>query len=138
MTISITFVIRRLCFLKEVPRISDAEWEVMRVFWAKSPATANDVIESLGDKTDWKPATIKSLISRLAKKNAIGFNQDGKTYIYFPLVSEEECLNAESQSFLQRLYGGALKPMFVSFLKQERLTLDEVEELKKILDERNS
>jgi BlaI family transcriptional regulator, penicillinase repressor len=122
--------------LKTVPRISEAEWEVMKVFWAQSPATANDVIDVLGDKTDWKPATIKSLISRLAKKNAIGFNQDGKTYLYFPLVSEEECLKAESQSFLQRLYGGALKPMFVNFLKQEELTPDDVEELKKILDER--
>lgn len=122
--------------MKTVPRISEAEWEVMKVFWAQSPATANDVIDVLGDKTDWKPATIKSLISRLAKKNAIGFNQDGKTYLYFPLVSEEECLKAESQSFLQRLYGGALKPMFVNFLKQEELTPDDVEELKKILDER--
>jgi len=122
--------------LKNVPRISEAEWEVMKVFWAKSPATANDVIDVLGDKTDWKPATIKSLISRLSKKNAIGFNQDGKTYFYFPLVSEEECLKAESQSFLQRLYGGALKPMFVNFLNHEELTPDDVEELKKILDER--
>lgn len=122
--------------MKEVPRISEAEWEVMKVFWSESPATSSDVIEVLGDNTEWKPATVKSLISRLVKKNALGFSQEGKTYLYFPLVSEEECLKAESRSFLHRLYGGALKPMLVHFLKQERLSADEVEELKKILDER--
>jgi BlaI family penicillinase repressor len=124
--------------VKEVPRISEAEWEVMKIFWFKSPATANDVIDLLCEKTDWKPATIKSLISRLVNKNALGFNPEGKTYFYFPLVSEEECLKAESKSFLHRLYGGAIKPMFVNFLKQEKLTDEDIEELKKILDERKN
>ncbi|EJW15302.1 BlaI/MecI/CopY family transcriptional regulator [Paenibacillus alvei] len=122
--------------MKEIPRISEAEWEVMKVFWsATAKATANEVIEKLGENTDWKPATIKSLINRLLKKNALGYEQEGKTYQYYPLVSEEECVRAESNSFLQRLYGGSLKPMFVNFLKQEKLSTEEVEELKKILDE---
>ncbi|NOJ71643.1 BlaI/MecI/CopY family transcriptional regulator [Paenibacillus alvei] len=122
--------------MKEIPRISEAEWEVMKVFWSSTAkATANEVIEKLGENTDWKPATIKSLINRLLKKNALGYEQEGKTYLYYPLVSEEECVRAESNSFLQRLYGGSLKPMFVNFLKQEKLSTEEVEELKKILDE---
>lgn len=121
--------------MKETPRISEAEWEVMKVIWSMdTKATANAVIEKL-ENTDWKPATIKSLINRLLKKNALGYEQEGKTYLYYPLVSEEECVRAESNSFLQRLYGGALKPMFVNFLKQEKLSSEEVEELKKILDE---
>lgn len=122
--------------MKEIPRISEAEWEVMKFFWsANTKATAAEVIDKLGEDTDWKPATIKSLINRLLKKNALGYEQEGKTYLYYPLVSEEECVRAESNSFLQRLYGGALKPMFVNFLKQEKLSTEEVEELKKILDE---
>lgn len=122
--------------MKEIPRISEAEWEVMKVIWNQSPTTANDVIAVLSRNSDWKPTTIKSLISRLLKKEAIGFHQEGKTYSYFPLVSEEECIKAESSSFLRRLYGGALKPMFVNFLMEEKLTEDEIEELKKMLDER--
>ncbi|TVX93487.1 BlaI/MecI/CopY family transcriptional regulator [Paenibacillus agilis] len=122
--------------MKEIPRISEAEWEIMKILWSKAPTTANEVIEVLADNKEWKPATIRSLISRLLKKNALGFHQDGKTYLYYPLVSEEECIKAESSSFLRRLYGGALKPMFVNFLNQEKLTEDEVEELKKLLDER--
>ncbi|MCR8842336.1 BlaI/MecI/CopY family transcriptional regulator [Paenibacillus sp. SC116] len=123
--------------MRELPRISEAEWAIMKIFWTKSPMTANEVIDMLADNKEWKPTTIRSLISRLLKKEALGFEQDGKTYFYYPLVSKEECIKAESTSFLHRLYGGALKPMFVNFLKQEKLTEDEVEELKKLLDERN-
>lgn len=119
-----------------MPHISEAEWEVMEFFWQTSPATASDAITALSEHTEWKPATVKSLINRLANKKALGFNQEGKTYYYFPLLSKEESLITENHSFLQRIYGGALKPMLVNFLKQEKLTAEDVEELKKILDER--
>ncbi|WP_425464472.1 BlaI/MecI/CopY family transcriptional regulator [Paenibacillus oralis] len=122
--------------MSQIPRISEAEWEVMKVFWQSSPASANDVIEALSDDKDWKPATVKTLINRLLKKKALGFHKEGKTYLYSPLVTEEECIKAESESFLKRLYGGALKPMFVQFLKEEKLTEEEIKELKQILDEK--
>lgn len=122
--------------MKEIPRISEAEWEVMKVFWMHSPATANEVMERLRGDKEWKPATVKSLINRLLKKKALGFHKEGKTYVYSPLVSEEECVKAESKSFLQRLYGGSLKPMFVQFLQDEKLTEEEIKELKSLLDER--
>lgn len=121
----------------EIPRISEAEWEVMKILWVKSPSSANQIIESLSGSNNWKPKTVKTLISRLVKKNAIGFTQDNRLYYYYPLVDEDECLKAESQSFLNRVYGGALKPMLINFLREEKLSLDEIEELKRILDERN-
>jgi len=124
--------------MNKTSRISEAEWEVMKVLWGRSPSTAQEVIDALIPDSDWKPATVKTLINRLLKKEVIGYEQKGKTYLYYPLLSEEECLRAESSSFLQRLYGGALKPMLVHFLKEEKLTEDEIEDLKRILDERKS
>jgi len=124
--------------MNKTSRISEAEWEVMKVLWGRSPSTAQEVIDALIPDSDWKPATVKTLINRLLKKEVIGYEQKGKTYLYYPLLSEEECLRAESSSFLQRLYGGALKPMLVHFLKEEKLTEEEIEDLKRILDERKS
>ncbi|MEH7060984.1 BlaI/MecI/CopY family transcriptional regulator, partial [Bacillus wiedmannii] len=51
--------------MKELPKISEAELEVMKVLWSKSPQTANEVIEALEVKMDWKPKTIRTLINRL-------------------------------------------------------------------------
>lgn len=86
--------------MNDVPRISEAEWEVMKVFWKQSPATANDVVNELRNDKEWKPATVKSLINRLLKKKALDFHKEGKTYLYSPLVSEEECVKAESSGYM--------------------------------------
>ncbi|SNS96486.1 BlaI family transcriptional regulator, penicillinase repressor [Anaerovirgula multivorans] len=122
--------------MKKIPGISEAEWEVMKIIWAHSPITANDVIEKLEGTVTWKPKTIKTLLSRLVKKKVISFNKEGRTYLYFPLVMEEECVKAESQSFLRRVYGGGLQAMLANFLEDYELTKEEIEELKEILDEK--
>lgn len=122
--------------MKDIPRISEAEWEIMKIIWSKSPLTANEIIESLEGKTDWKPKTIRTLISRLVEKKAMGVDQEGKFYSYYPLVAEEECLKAETKSFLKRLYGGSMKPFLVNFLREEKLSSEDIKELKNILDEK--
>ncbi|SFL57680.1 BlaI family transcriptional regulator, penicillinase repressor [Paenibacillus sp. 1_12] len=123
--------------MSNIPRISDSEWEIMRIIWTKSPCTANDVIELLNDNTNWKPNTVKTFISRLVKKNVVSFKEDGRSYYYYPLVSEQECLKAESQSFLKRIYGGALKPMLVNFIREdETLSPEDIAELKRLLNDK--
>lgn len=53
----------------EKVKISDAEWEIMRVVWSKKQASSQEIVSVLATKMDWKPATIKTLIGRLVKKN---------------------------------------------------------------------
>ena len=123
--------------LLETPKISDAEWEVMQICWLKAtPCTANEIVKALEQSTDWKPNTIKTLIGRLVKKGALGYKEEGRLYLYYPLVAEDECIKAESKSFLNRVFGGALKPMLVTFLQEEKLSQDDIEELKQILEAR--
>ncbi|MCK9860635.1 MULTISPECIES: BlaI/MecI/CopY family transcriptional regulator [Paenibacillus] len=123
--------------MKEMSRISDAEWEVMKVLWAKSPMNASEVIEALAGVNDWSPKTIRTLLTRLVQKEVITFDSHSKPYVYTPLVTEEETTRAETESFLKRLYGSvALKPMLVNFLKHEKLSQEDIDELKSILDER--
>ncbi len=120
-----------------IPKISDAEWEVMKIFWSRSaPCSANEVVEALANYSVWKPNTVKTLITRLVTKQALGFKEVRRMYRYYPLVTEEECIKAESKTFIKRVFGGALKPMLVTFLQEERLSQEEIEDLKRILDER--
>jgi BlaI family penicillinase repressor len=116
------------------PRISDAEWIVMKVLWNSVPLTANEVVEALESTTDWKPKTIMTLLNRLMKKGALDFEKEGRAYRYFPRVREADCVRAETRSFLERVYGGALKPMLAHFLEEERLSEQEIDDLKRLLD----
>ena len=119
--------------MSEIPKISNAEWEVMKAIWNHSKITSINIIQELKDKAEWKPATVKSLINRLLNKNAIGFNKVGNEYIYFPLVSEEECIRLESQSFINRVFNGSAKSMLLNFVESKEISETDIEELKNIL-----
>ncbi len=109
----------------------------MKVLWSKSPQTANEVIEELEKKMDWKPKTIRTLINRLVHKEAVAYHQDkGRMYAYYPLVSQDSYLQVETKSLLKRFYGAAFKPLLVNFLKEEKLSSEDINELKRILDEK--
>jgi BlaI family penicillinase repressor len=123
--------------MKELPKISEAELEIMKVLWEKSPQTANEVIEKLEPTMDWNPKTIRTLINRLVQKKAVSYHQDkGSMYAYYPLVSQDSYLQIETKSLLNRFYGAAFKPLLVNFLKEEKLSSEDIDELKRILNEK--
>lgn len=120
--------------MKKTPNITPAEWEIMKLLWQESPQTSAKVIETLSKSVNWTPKTVRSMITRLTKKSVLGFEQRERSYYYFPLVQKKECAIEESRSFLKRVYGGSMKPMLASFLEEERLTPEEIEELQEILN----
>ena len=121
--------------MDRMPKITDAEWTVMKVLWHQSPLTANQVISRLGD-SGWNPKTIRTLIIRLQKKKALGYEKNGREHSYFPLVCEHECVRQEAHSLLERAGSAALKPMLAAFLEEQQLSLKEIEELKQILNQK--
>ncbi|WMJ85537.1 BlaI/MecI/CopY family transcriptional regulator [Anaerocolumna sp. MB42-C2] len=122
--------------METAAKISDSEWEVMKIIWKNPNCTALDIIEQLKDSQKWKPKTVKTLIRRLIDKNIIGFEQYGREYKYYSLVNEDECRKAESDSFLQRVYSGSLKSMLLNLIEKENLSKEDLEDLKSILNER--
>ena len=125
--------------LSQLPQISDAEWQIMKVIWAEAPCTANQVVEYLSEVMAWQPKTIKTLINRLLKKKVLGFKideQDKKTYHYYPLISEKECVRAESHSFLRRIFDGSPNIMLANFIRECELSPEDIAELKQILEEK--
>ena len=106
----------------------------MILLWRESPQTAKQIINTLSNSVDWSPKTVKTLLNRLVNKNVLGFKTKGRFYEYYPLVKEEDSLKFERYSFLSRVYNGALKPMLISFLEDNKLSSEEIDELRKILD----
>jgi len=122
--------------MQDIPQISDAEWLVMKILWKKSPLGSIDVINELKGTTQWKPKTIKTLLSRLVTKNALSYNVGSRGYSYYPLVSENECAKEEARSFLGRVYDGSLNLLVKNFIDNKELSAEEIEELKKLLEDK--
>lgn len=122
--------------MKLVPKISETEWEIMRIAWMRHPITANEILNQLlAADPSWHPKTARTLLARLVRKKALGYEARGRAYVYSPLVTEQECLATASESFLERFFGGSLKPMLAHFVGQQRLTKKEMEELRALLNE---
>jgi BlaI family penicillinase repressor len=120
--------------MKRNPRISEAEWKVMKVVWSLGPCSAGQIIESLtGSDPGWHPKTVKAFLTRLVKKKVLGFRKEGRAYLYRPLVAEKDCVDAASESFLSLVFGGSLKPMLAHFVEQKKLSGDEIRELRNVL-----
>ncbi len=118
------------------PNISESEWNVMETLWESSPQTASEITKALRPTMNWAENTVRTLLTRLVEKGAlqIGENDNGPR-TFLPAVKREACVRAESESFLERIFGGAAKPLLVHFAQNSKLTADEVRELKKILDQ---
>lgn len=124
--------------MKELPTISDAEYQVMKVVWAGAPISTNEVVEKLEEITAWKPKTIQTMLSRLVKKGVLSYEKDSRVFVYTPLIGENEYLECESDTFLTRFYDGTLNSMVVNYLEQDKLSKSDIDELQRLLEEKSS
>lgn len=119
-----------------LPDISDSEWSVMEALWESSPQTASELTKTLRPTMNWAENTVRTLLTRLLDKGALKTAENASgTRTYLPAVKRESCVRAEGESFMQRIFGGAAKPLLVHFARNSKLTAEEVRELKKILDQ---
>jgi len=121
--------------MKKIPRISDSEWLVMQVLWSSPGLTADEVIDTLKGKVTWNACTIRTLINRLLGKKVLKYEKEGRKYRYWPAISRERCLRQARRSFVDRVYGGTVTPLLAAFIEEAQLSPEEIEELKRMLDE---
>ncbi|HEQ1105071.1 TPA: CopY/TcrY family copper transport repressor [Streptococcus pyogenes] len=115
-------------------RISNAEWEVMRVVWTYGTVKSSDIIMILGKGRKWSDSTIKTLIGRLVKKNLLTSYRQGRAYIYQALLDEtllqKEALATVLDGICQRQHTRLL----LERLYDLPMTLEEIEALQELLE----
>ena len=116
-------------------RISAAESQIMEALWSRGPLTAEDLVTSVGPDQGWGEATVKTLINRLLKKNALASERVGVRALYRPLVTRETYVTGESQGLLDRLFGGQIAPLVAHYARHRALSADEITRLKNLIAE---
>ena len=114
-------------------RISEAETAVMEVLWTESPLTAQDVVERVPAERGWSANTVKTLLGRLLAKRAIAHEEDGRRYLYRPLIAREDYVARESRRLIDGLFGGRVTPLVAHLVRRETLSPAEVEEIRTLL-----
>lgn len=122
----------------EIPQISEAEYEVMKIVWKYEPISTPEVVEKVSKRIDWKPNTIQTMLSRLVKKKALQARKQGRVFVYTSLIEEHEYVEQKSKKFLKQFFGGTLNTMVLNFIENDQLSKEEISELRKILSERDT
>jgi len=115
--------------------ITAAESQIMDALWRRGPLTADELVDDPGKPQGWGAATVKTLINRLLKKNALKSERIEGRVRYAPLLARADYVQSESQGLLDRLFEGSLTPLVAHFAERRKLKPDEVKRLKKLLEE---
>ncbi|MGT2743222.1 CopY/TcrY family copper transport repressor [Streptococcus plurextorum] len=114
-------------------RISDSEWEVMRVIWTKGQVTSSDIITVLEKKQAWSASTIKTLLGRLVDKGAVSTQRQGRSFLYQAEISEERAHLDELEGLLDRICVTEHHSLLSHIIERTPMTVDDVEELQALL-----
>ena len=117
--------------------ISETELLVMKCIWSSGRAISVveilELMKSLYGK-EHKHTTICTFLSRLKRKKFVDYVIQGKTYLYFPLISEKDYRKAEVRNFTKLWFGGSAKKMIASYCEGEKLSSKEIKELKDLIN----
>ena len=120
---------------KTLPQIADSELLIMKELWKKSPLMNRDIVRIISEKSQWSNKTIETLLRRLVDKKAVGYRQgESKVREYYPLINEEEYMEAESETFLEKVYNGSISMLISGFIKHKKISEEELNKLKELID----
>ncbi len=121
--------------MKKLPRVSEAEWDVLSVLWRKSPLAASRVFAALGARL-WKLNTVRTFLARLEKKGVIASKEQPDGKVFWPIIARDDFVRTASQTFLDRVFEGATGSLLIHFARSKRVTKAELAELQAILAEK--
>jgi predicted transcriptional regulator len=114
-------------------RISEGEQAVMEVLWVESPLTASEVAERIPDSRGWSERTVKTMLGRLLAKGALSHVEDGRRYLYRPVVERADYAERETRKLADRLFGGRAAPLVAHLAASDGLTDQDIAELEALL-----
>ncbi|QPG06340.1 BlaI/MecI/CopY family transcriptional regulator [Salinimonas marina] len=117
------------------PDITETEYEVLDVIWHDYPVTSSEVVKRLNQHKEWHDKTVKTLLGRLVKKQALGFEKQQRQYLYHPLIAREDYNKKETTSFVSRLFNGKIAPMVAGFANHNSLSKEDIDELKELIEQ---
>lgn len=120
--------------MNEQKELTKAELQIMQILWQKGSAFVNDILQDLEEP---RPAynTVSTVLRVLQNKGFVAYNSYGKTYQYYPLVTKESYTNRFMNRVVDNFFSGSVKAMVSFFTKKEKMSVQEIDELIKMLEE---
>lgn len=117
--------------LMETPKIFESEYKFACIVWEKEPVSVKELIQLCNEELEWKRTTTYTVLKRLCERGILK-NEDG---IVNSLYTKEQIQYSESRQFLDKTFEGSLPEFMAAFLKGEKISDKEIQELRQMLDD---
>jgi BlaI family penicillinase repressor len=114
--------------------ITEAEWAIMKVVWEHQPCAAGTVQEALADELGWAYSTVKTTMDRMAGKGLLEIEKIRNLQLFRAKVDRRQAAGWEFRRMLARAFDGALGPMMQYLVENEKLTREDLDQLRKAVD----
>jgi len=115
-------------------KLFDSEIKVMEIIWDNEPISAKQISLIASEQTGWNKNTTYTVVKKLVEKGYLRREDPG--FICTSLISRENVCRAEAQNLVDKFFGGSKKALFSALLEDEKLTSDDLDELRKLIEER--
>jgi predicted transcriptional regulator len=111
--------------------LTNAEHRIMEVIWARGSATVAEVVEALEGKDAY--TTILTLIRILKAKGYLTCRKEGRAHVFTPSVDRNTVARKAAHQLLSKFFAGSPSELVLSFLRDEELTPEELDQIKEII-----
>jgi BlaI family penicillinase repressor len=119
------------------PQLGRMQLLIMQVLWKNGRATAREITDGLNELEPVAHSTVQTLLRGLEDKGAVAHKAEGRTFVFFPLVEETRYQKNVTSDLLQRVFGGNVADLVAHLLKNEKVSPDELKEIRRLIDRRN-
>ena len=116
-------------------KLSEREWTVLGALWESGGAELGALVEALQPETGWNRNTVLTYLTRMEGKGLVSIDKSASPHIYWATVDRAACQAQERRNFLQLVYQGAAGELVTAFLKEEPISQEERDALRRLLDE---
>ena len=113
-------------------KLYDSELKVMEVLWREGDLTAGQLAKKLNEETGWNRNTSYTVIKKCIEKGIM--ERYEPKFTCRAVISREEVQNNETDELIDKMFDGSREKFFAAFLDGRKLSVDEIEKLKQLVD----
>lgn len=112
-------------------KVFESEYRFLCILWENEPVGSTQLVRLCAEKLGWKKSTTYTVIHKLSEKHII----TNTNTVVTALVTKEEVDRQESEELLWRTSNGNVPDFLAAFLKDRKLSKEDVQRIKKIIEE---
>ena len=114
----------------DAPKIFESEYRFCLILWENEPVSSGKLVELCKENLGWSKATTYTVIRRLSERGVL----KNENTIVTSLISKEEAQKSRLEEMVEETFEGSMPAFIAAFSKTKKLTRQEVDQLKALID----